>query len=48
MAQEARIEKNAKSLYSTPSANFGLSSTNNGFGGRDRSNFSTNFGSGRG
>ncbi|KAL6331208.1 hypothetical protein AAG906_009636 [Vitis piasezkii] len=48
MAQEARIEKNAKSLDSAPSANFASSSTNNGFGGRGRSNFSTNFGPGRG
>ena len=48
MAQEARIEKNAKSLDSTPSANFASFSTNNGFGGRSRSNFSTNFGPGRG
>ena len=48
MAQEARIEKNAKSLDSAPSANFASSSTNNGFGGRSRSNFSTNFGPGRG
>ena len=48
MTQEARIEKNAKSLDSAPSANFALSSTNNGFGDRARSNFSTNFGQGRG
>ncbi|RVX16346.1 Retrovirus-related Pol polyprotein from transposon RE1 [Vitis vinifera] len=47
MAQEARIEKNAKSLDSTPSANFASFSTNNGFGGRGRSNFSSNFGRGR-
>lgn len=48
MAQEARIEKNVKSLDYAPSANFASSSTNSGFGGRGRSNFSTNFGSGRG
>ncbi|RVW38337.1 Retrovirus-related Pol polyprotein from transposon RE1 [Vitis vinifera] len=48
MAQEARIEKNAKSLDSAPSVNFASSSTNNGFGGRGGSNFSTNFGPGRG
>ena len=48
MAQEARIEKNAKSLDSAPSANFASSSTNNGFRGCGRSNFSTNFGPGRG
>ena len=48
MAQEARIEKNAKSLDTAPSANFASFSTNNGFGGRSRSNFSTNFGPGRG
>ena len=47
MAQEARIEKNAKSLDSTPSANFASFSTNNGFGGSGRSNFSSNFGRGR-
>ncbi|RVW72812.1 Retrovirus-related Pol polyprotein from transposon RE1 [Vitis vinifera] len=42
------IEKNAKSLDSASSVSFASSFTNNGFGGRGRSNFSTNFGPGRG